>query len=70
MITGIDELKTLIKQMPYKCKCKFDGRTRNSNQNLNNEKYQCECQNSQEHHVCVKYHISNPITCAYENGKY
>ena len=32
MITWINELKTLTKYVSYKCKCKFDGRKCNSNQ--------------------------------------
>ena len=38
MITGTNELKTLAKNISYKCKCKFDGRKRNSNQKWNNDK--------------------------------
>ena len=43
MITGINELKTLAKHMPYECKCKFDGRKCNSSQRWNNAKCLCEC---------------------------
>ena len=38
MIAGINELKTLIKHIPCKCKCRFDGRKCNSDQWLNNDK--------------------------------
>ena len=44
-ITGINELKTLAKHIPFKCKCKFDGRKCNSNQWWNNDKCRCECKN-------------------------
>ena len=30
MITGINELKTFKKRISCECKCKFDGRNRNS----------------------------------------
>ena len=39
-----------------KCKCKFDGRKCNLNQNWNNGKYW--------------YYIWNPVTCSCENGKH
>ena len=39
MITGINESKTLTKDISCKCKCKFDGRKRNSDQQWNNNKY-------------------------------
>ena len=38
MIIGIDEAKTLAKDISYKCKCKFDGQKCNSNQKRNNNK--------------------------------
>ena len=39
MIKGIHELKSLIIHLSCKCKCKFDGRKRNSDQWWNNDKY-------------------------------
>ena len=30
MIKGINESKTLTKHIPFECKCRFDGRKRNS----------------------------------------
>ena len=33
MITGMNELKTLTKHISCECKCKFDGRKCNANQN-------------------------------------
>ena len=48
MITGINESKTLIKNIPCECKCKFDGRKYNSNQKWNNGECQCECK---KHHI-------------------
>ena len=42
MITGINESKTLTKQISCECNCKFDGRKCNSDQGWNNDKCQCE----------------------------
>ena len=39
MITAINEWKAIAEHIQYKCKCKFDGRKCNSNQNFNNNKY-------------------------------
>ena len=39
MITGINEWKAIAEHIQYICKCKFDGRKCNSNQNFNNNKY-------------------------------
>ena len=50
-ITRIYEAKTLTKLTKHvscDCKCKFDSITCNSNQEWNNDKYQCECK---------KYHM-------------
>ena len=41
MIAGVNESKTLIKQISCKCKCNFDGRKCNLNQNWNNDKCRC-----------------------------
>ena len=38
MVAGINESETLTKHISCKCKCKFDGRKCNSNQNWNNNK--------------------------------
>ena len=43
MITGINEPKTLTKDISFECKCKFDRRKCNSNQWWNDDKCQCEC---------------------------
>ena len=43
MITGINELKTLPKDISCECKCRFDGRKCNSYQWWNNDKCRCEC---------------------------
>ena len=43
MSTGINESKTLTKQILHECRFKFDGRKCNSNQWWNNDKYWCEC---------------------------
>ena len=42
----------------------------NSNQKENNDKYQGECNNLKEPHVCEKYYIRNPPTCSCQNDKY
>ena len=41
-----------IKHISCECKCKFDGRKCSSNQIWNNDKYQCECKNPEENHMC------------------
>ena len=51
MITGINEQKTLTKDVSCKYKCKFDGRKCNSNQKWNNDKCRCECK---KHHIREK----------------
>ena len=51
-VTRINESKT-HKNIPCKCKSKFDGQKCNSNQSCNNNNCQCECQNSRKH-VCKK----------------
>ena len=67
MITRINESKTLTKHISCECKCKFHGRSCNSDQWWNNDKCRCECKKP---HVCKKYYIWNPATCSCENGKY
>ena len=67
MITGINELNTLIKHISCKCKCKFDGRKCNSVQWWNNHKCRCECK---KRHICKKDYIWNSAICSCENGKY
>ena len=70
MITGINESKTLAKQISCKRECQFDGRKRNLNQRWNNDKVRCECKNPKENRVCEKVYNWNPATCSSENGKY
>ena len=43
VITGINELKILIKHTSCTCKFKFDGRKCNCNQKWNKHKCWCEC---------------------------
>ena len=62
-ITRINDLRTLAKHTSCECKCKFDGRKCNSNQNWNNDKCRCECKNPTKHHVCKRDYIWNPSTC-------
>ena len=45
IITIVNEAKTLLKHLPYDCKCKFNSVTCNSNQKWNNDIFQCECKN-------------------------
>ena len=52
--------------MSCECKCKFDGRKRNSVQWWNNSKCRFEWKKS---HLCEKDYIQNPATCCCENGK-
>ena len=53
--------------MSCKCKCKFDSRKWNSNQNWNKDKCRWECK---KHHICEKDYIWNPAACSCKNGKY
>ena len=63
-------MKTLIKHISFRCKCKFDSSKCNTYQNWHNDKCQCECKNPKEHHACKKDYIWNPATCTFENGEY
>ena len=54
MITGINESKSLTKQILCNCECKFDGRKCNSTQKRNNCKCRCECENPREINLCEK----------------
>ena len=67
IITGINESKTLTKHISCKCKCKFDGRSCNSDEWWNNDRCQCECKKC---HVCVEDYFWNPAACNCKNGKY
>ena len=49
------------------CKCEFDGRKCNSNQNWNYGRRGCECK---KHDICEKYYIWNPTACSCKNGKF
>ena len=66
MIAGINESKTLIKQLSCKYKCRFDGRKCNSDQWWNDDKCQYECKKC---HLCEKDYVWNPATCNCENEK-
>ena len=67
MIIGINESKTLTKQISYECKYKFDGGNCNSDQWWNNNKCRCD---SKKRHVCNKDYVWKSATCNCENGKY
>ena len=67
MITGINESKTLKKNISCKWKCKFDGRKSNSDHWWKNDKCRYEYKKC---HVCEKDYIWNPATCSCQNGKY
>ena len=67
MITGINKSKTLAKHISCECKCKFDGRKRDSNEKWNNDKCQCECK---KHNICEKDYLWNPAIYSCKNGKY
>ena len=51
MITRISDSKTLAKDILCKCKCNFDGRKRNLNQNWNNAKCRPEFENLRKRRV-------------------
>ena len=65
----MNESKTLTKHKSCGCKCKFMGRTRNSNQKWNNDKGWCNCKYLRDYHVCEK-DVWNPTTLTCENLKY
>ena len=54
MITRINELKTLTRQIPCECKCRFDRRKYKSDQWWNNNNCRCKCY---KNHVCEKYYV-------------
>ena len=66
MITMLNELKTLTKNISYDYKNKFDGGKFNSNQKWKNNKGKYEYKNSIKHSVCKKDYVWNPSTCACE----
>ena len=53
IITGINDSKILTSHKLCKCKCKFDGRKCNSNQEWNNDECRYECKNEKKF-VCAK----------------
>ena len=67
MITRINELKTLTRQIPCECKCRFDRRKYKSDQWWNNDNCRCKCY---KNHVCEKYFVWNRALGKCENGKY
>ena len=67
MIIGINESKTLTKDISSEGNCRFDGTKSNSNQWWNNDKCRCECKKV---HVYEKGCVWNPAKCNCENGKY
>ena len=67
MVTGINELNTLIKHISCECKCKFDGTKFDSNEWWNSDKCQCDYK---KHHIYGKDNVWNAATCNCENGKY
>ena len=70
MITGINKSKTITKHIFCNCKCKFDGRKFNLNQEWSKDKSWCECKTLLKNRVRKKDRIWNPITCARENDEY
>ena len=54
MTTGMNESKRLTKHISCECKCKFDCKKCNANQNWNNNKCWCKCKNPKKHCVCNK----------------
>ena len=73
MITGINELKTLMKHISFKYNCRFHGKKCNSDQWWNNLKCQYECKRLYVKKIiflCEKDYIWNHAACSCENGKY
>ena len=67
MFRAKNESKMLTKDRSFECKCKFDRRKCNSNQQQNSNKGQCDCG---KHHTCEKEYIWNPATCTSKNVTY
>ena len=59
MITGINESKTLTKEISCECKCKFDGK----NVVQINGGITINADVSVKNHVCEKDYVWNPATC-------
>ena len=66
LITGINESKTLTKDILLECKGRFDGRKYNSDQWWNKRKCRCECK---KRHVSEIFYVWNPATYNCENGQ-
>ena len=65
-ITRINQSKTLTKHISCKAKCKFDGRTCNSNNGWNKNKCWWEYNKL---HVFEKDYVWNPATCIFVKRK-
>ena len=70
LIIGINKSKILTKHVLGKCKCKFNSRKCNSNQNWKNSECQWEYKNPKKYRVWKKDYIWNPAKCTCENSKY
>ena len=70
MITRINETKKLTKDISCECKCKFNDRKCNPNQEWNNNNCRCECKSPRKNRLCGKDCIWNPGICTCENNKY
>ena len=46
--------KKLQNHISCECKCKCDGRTGNSNQEWNNDKYWCQCKSKKASNIYIK----------------
>ena len=67
MITGINESKTLIKDISWEYKCRLDEKKSNLDEWWNNDKCRSECK---KRHLCEKDYVGNPTTCSCENTRY
>ena len=67
MVTRINELKTLAKNISWKCKCKYDGRKYNWIQYWNNNKCGCECKDCLMHVKKIKFGILLHVVVTMEN---
>ena len=67
MITKINEVKTIVKNISCNCKCKFHSTTCYSNQKWNNDKCQCQCK---KYYTCKRDYSWNLSICIYQNSRY
>ena len=62
--TGINESKSLVKQVSCDCICKLGGKRCNVKQRWKSDMCWCECKLTMNRHVCREDYAWNPSICA------